>query len=133
MKNLLLILSLVTLPLFAGLEEGNEMAKKGDYPHALEALNQAIVKSPNNPRAYKIRGHIYYAMGDYQKSLEDLNHVVELTPKNPTSYTDRAIVHSVLHHHSQALSDVEIALKLNPDSHYATEVRKKILENAAAK
>lgn len=115
------------------IDEGNVLAKGGDYPHALEALNEAISLDPMNARAYKIRGHVYYAMGDYQTSLNDMDKVVELAPESANAYVDRAIVYSSLSQHGKALSDVEVALSLKPDSVFAQEVRKKILENASTK
>lgn len=109
---------------------GNRMAKEGNYQQALQALNQAIAENPSSARAYKLRGHVYYAMGNYQQSLTDLDHVVALIPDSANALVDRAIVYSVIGNHGLALADVERALALKPNSTFAQEVRKEVIERA---
>lgn len=109
---------------------GNAHAKSGNHSQALAELNQAIAKDPYNARAYKLRGHVYYAMGDYKQSLQDLERVVYLAPDSPNAYCDRAIAHSMVGNHGAALLDVEHALNLKADSSFAQAVREKILERA---
>lgn len=112
------------------IDEGNAQAKKGNYSQALIALNTAINKDPHHARAYKIRGHVHYAMGDYNKALTDLDHVVTLVPDSANAYVDRAIVESVMGKHGLALADIERALALKPTSSFAKAVRAEILERA---
>lgn len=109
---------------------GNRLAKAGEYAKAEAELSAAIAKDSENARAYKLRGHVYYAQGDYRLAFSDLDRVVKLVPDHPNALIDRAIVHSMLGHHGLALADVERALALKPDSHFAQAVRKKILEMA---
>ena len=112
------------------LELGNQHAKQGNYSQALQSLNQAIAENPVNPRAYKIRGHIFYAMGDYANALTDLDHVVALVHDSANALVDRAIVYSVMGKHGLALADVERALALKPTSTFAQAVRDEILNRA---
>lgn len=112
-------------------EVGNSHAKSGNYSQALNSLNVALAKDPNNARAYKLRGHVYFAMQDYDRAFQDLNKVVMLSPSSPNAYADRAIAYSKLNQHGAALMDVEKALALKPDSHFAKAVREQILSNAA--
>lgn len=111
-------------------DTGSSLAKKGNYTEALATLNSAIQADPRSARAYKLRGHIYYAMGDYHRSLTDLDYVVSLIPDSANALADRAIVHSVMGHHGLALADIERALALKPSSSFAQAVRKEILERA---
>lgn len=113
------------------ISNGNELAKNGHYREALDELNIAIASNPTNARAYKLRGHVYYALGEYAKSLADLDHVVSLAPSSANAYCDRAIANSQAGHHGQALADIDQALKLSPDSEFAQAVRKVVLEKAA--
>ena len=111
-------------------DQGNMQAKNGNYSQSLASLNLAIQSDPSSARAYKLRGHVYYAMGDYQKALADLDYVVHLVRDSANAYVDRAIVHSVMGNHGLALADVERALALKPSSTFAQSVRKEILERA---
>lgn len=111
-------------------EVGNFFAKQGKYSEALNSLNEAIQINPTGARAYKIRGHVYFAMGDYAQAFTDLDHVVALVPNNANALVDRAIVYSVMGNHGLALADVERALALKPSSSFAQAVRKEILERA---
>lgn len=112
------------------LDQGNASAKKGSYREALIHLNAAIQAEPQNARAYKLRGHVYYAMGNYSKAYTDLDHVVVLAPNSANALVDRAIIYSVTGKHGLALVDIEHALKLKPESTFAKSVRKEILERA---
>lgn len=109
---------------------GNKQAKQGNYAQALESLNSAIQMDPTNARAYKLRGHVYYAMGNYSRALADLDFVVTLAPDSANALADRAIVHSVRGNHGFALVDIERALALKPSSSFVQAVRKEILERA---
>lgn len=108
--------------------KSNAYAKEGDYSQALEAINDALSKEQQNPRLYKIRGHIYYAMEQYQPALNDLSRVIDLVPNSANAYADRAIVYSVSGQHSQAVADIEKAMEINPDSVFVLWVRKEIME-----
>ena len=114
----------------AKVNAGNRLAKSGEYAKAEAELTAVIIQDSKNARAYKLRGHIYYAQGNFRRALSDLDRVVKLVPDHPNALVDRAIVHSMLGHHGLALADAEKALELKPDSHFAQAVRKKILELA---
>lgn len=140
LSSFLFSLSLIgdQIPVYSGqsvsaphISAGNNLAKSGNYSQALTELNQAIAKDPNNARAYKLRGNVYYAMGDYVQSLRDLDQVVNLVPDSVNAYCDRAIAHSMVGNHGLALTDIEYALKLKPTSSFAQAVRAKILEKAS--
>ena len=111
-------------------DRGSNLAKGGQYQEALTSLNTAIQADPQSARAYKLRGHVYYAMGDYARALTDLDYVVALIPDSANALADRAIVHSVMGHHGLALADIERALALKPSSSFAQAVRKEVLERA---
>ena len=106
---------------------GNSFANRGKYPEALEQLTKAIEKDPAQARAYKLRGHVYYAMGDYQKAFADLDKVVELAPNNYNVYVDRAIVNYQAGNKEAAKRDIAKALKMNPDSAFSKAAAEKIL------
>lgn len=108
--------------------KANAFAHKGQYPQALEALNQAISLDRSAARAYKVRGHVYVAMGDLPKAIADLGKVVELVPDSANALVDRSIVHYKLGHRTDALKDIKRALDLAPDSAFAQGVRDKFLE-----
>lgn len=136
MKKLFLTLCLlINLSLLASDEakqltsQGNSLANKGKYSEALEILNKAIEKDPNHARAFKLRGHVYYAMGNYQKAFADLDKVVALVPNNHNVYVDRAIVYYQVGKKTEAKRDIAKALKMKPDSAFTQAAAEKILSN----
>jgi tetratricopeptide (TPR) repeat protein len=104
----------------------NALAKKGEYRHALDELDQAIAKDAKNSRAYKVRGHVYYAIGNYALAVKDFEQVRVLAPSSANAYVDLAIAQSMMGNHKQALANISYALSLKPDSSFAQAVRDQI-------
>lgn len=139
MRNLffkLFVLGLLSqVPCLHGAESNNStlkaisrMAKEGDYDSALKSINQYISKSPNDPRAYKIRGHFYFAQKKYPEALSDFTHVITISPESANAYVDRAGVYYALEDYDKALADVDLALELKPKSAFALMLKGAILD-----
>jgi tetratricopeptide (TPR) repeat protein len=103
----------------------NALAHKKNYQEALAHLDQSISLKPS-ARAYKVRGHVHYAMGNYQKAWNDLNQAVALAPDSATILADRAIVNFQLGKREDAKKDIRRALELKPNSAFALMVQDQI-------
>ncbi len=55
----------------------------GQKNKALELLNDAIAKEPNNPRHFEFRGVVYASLGNKEKAQSDLKKVLLIDPNYP--------------------------------------------------
>jgi tetratricopeptide (TPR) repeat protein len=109
--------------------QANARAHQGQLDAALEQLNAVIISHPQQSRAYKVRGNVYFAKENYRAALSDFNKVVQFAPEEASSYLDRAIVHLALKNYAQAFDDTNQALVLQPDNREAVLLKLTILEN----
>lgn len=54
----------------------------GRYNRAVDALNSAIVKSPNDPSLHFLLGQSYYQLSEFPRAAATLEHAVQLAPKD---------------------------------------------------
>lgn len=97
-----LLLSLSAFPVYAEtevlsvkqllLQSGQAMAQ-GDYPQALELLNQALDIEPSYPEIYFRRATVAFLQRDLAQAELDLNRAVELAPSAYEPRLLRAQVH----------------------------------------
>lgn len=113
--------------------EANASAKQGDLKQALDSINQAIALDTANPRLYKFRGNVYFAMENYPAALSDFNKVIELLPNASSAYSDRSIVYYAMKNYQSALKDTDTALNLDPTNPVALSVRLKVLKELRAR
>lgn len=92
-----------------------EEIKKGNFQKAINALDKAIEKEPNNPIYYSERGVCHYHLELKKAALNDMNKAVELDPEYSYRYASRAYVRDGMGDTEGAISDYEIAIKLDPD------------------
>ena len=56
---------------------------RGDIPHAIADLNQAITLAPDFVPAYQNRGNAWYARGNYGEAIADYDAAIRLDPNSP--------------------------------------------------
>jgi tetratricopeptide (TPR) repeat protein len=54
----------------------------GRYNRAVDALNAAVAKSPDDASLYYLLGQCYYQLRDYTRAISNLERAVQLSPKN---------------------------------------------------
>jgi tetratricopeptide (TPR) repeat protein len=86
---------------------------KGEYDHALEDYNQAILLNPGFASAYNNRGVIYRLRGDYDRAIKDYDQAIWLDSTIPAVFYNRAIAYSEKQDYERAIADFEIVLRFN--------------------
>jgi len=98
----------------------------GRYNRAVDALNSAIVKSPDDPSLQFLLGQSYYQLRDFTRSAAGLERAAQLAPKNSEihdwlgkSYgrkAEESIFLSAMTWARKAHREFEIAVELDPQN-----------------
>jgi tetratricopeptide (TPR) repeat protein len=98
----------------------------GRYNRAVDALNSAIAKSPDDASLHFLLGQSYYQLGDFPRAVASLERAVQLAPKDSEyrdwlakSYGRRAeqsVFLSAMSWARKAHREFEIAVELNPEN-----------------
>ena len=88
---------------------------EGRYPEALDVMDQAISKYPENAQLYTIRGSLRLEQNRLTEALKDLEIAAKLDPTDPTILVNRAQVYKGFGRNDDALKDLNRAVELNPD------------------
>jgi tetratricopeptide (TPR) repeat protein len=86
---------------------------RGDIPHAIGDLNNAIQFAPDFAPAYQNRGNAWYARGNYGQALADYDATIRLDPNSASPYVNRATVRRDLGYIEGALEDYAKAISLD--------------------
>lgn len=87
--------------------------ESGYLDEALEALDQAILQSPEEPLAYVYRGQVKEKLGDVSGGIKDCDQAIEIDPENVLAYNNRGIMHSSLKNYEEAMNDFDMAIRLD--------------------
>ena len=88
---------------------------RGDTPHAIADLNQAIELAPEFVPAYQNRGNAWYARGNFGEALADYDTAIRLDPNSASAYVSRAAVRRDLGFTDGAMQDYQKAIELDAD------------------
>ena len=86
---------------------------RGEYDHALEDYNQAILLNPGFASAYNNRGVIHRLGGDYDRAIKDYDQAIWLDSTIPAVFYNRAIAYSEKQDYERAIADFEVVLRFN--------------------
>lgn len=119
--HLLLIVNCLLLIACTGSSEAflgkaREQLQKGNAKDAVEYLNQAIDKDPENAKAFNMRGAANFELKDYASALLDYEKAIKLDPENYKPYFNRASVKMEKSDWEGALDDCAKASKIQPDT-----------------
>lgn len=89
---------------------------EGRTPQAIETLDRAIVRYPDDAKLYKVRGSIFLDQGRVAKGLEDVQRALSLAPNDVEVLTARASAYQAFGRGQEALADLDLALTLAPDA-----------------
>jgi tetratricopeptide (TPR) repeat protein len=100
----------------AFLEKAKEQLQKGKAKEAVQYLNQAIDKDPENAKAFNMRGAANFELKDYANALLDYEKAIKLAPKDYKPYFNRASVKMEKSDWEGALIDCSKAAEIQPDT-----------------
>src|SRR3954469_10103291 len=60
----------------------SEAMERGDYPAALQAVDQILKAKPDFAEGWNKRATIYFLMGDYRKAIADIDRTLTLEPRH---------------------------------------------------
>ncbi|MES2518015.1 MAG: tetratricopeptide repeat protein [Bacteroidota bacterium] len=100
----------------AFLDKAKEQLQKGKAKEAVEYLNQAIDKDPENAKAFNMRGAANFELKDYASALLDYEQAIKLEPKDYKPYFNRASVKMEKSDWEGALVDCNKASEIQPDT-----------------
>lgn len=86
-----------------------------DFKGALEVLDVAIRRFPNEEKLYNNRSYVLFNLGLYKKALEDANLMVEKFPLYPRSHYRKGEICMAMKMYDEAIIAFEKVLKLNPE------------------
>lgn len=101
---------------------------EGLFENALDDFDQAIVKDPQNSKAFYYRGVVELALERCTRALEDFNQSLHLVPFQVDSLLGRGQTLLKLGRYDEAKADCEQALDIHPEDFHALELYKLILE-----
>jgi len=87
----------------------------GDYPHALEQIDEAIRLEPKNGCYFGLRGNIDDALDNHPGAAADFTEMIAFEPKNDAAYRARAREYKTGRDYKSAADDIATAIKLKPD------------------
>lgn len=105
------------------------------YRKSLGAINTALEKEPNDPRAYHRRSLIHQELNEYPKALQDIQKAISFDRKEPEYYMLQSWYLAKLGQNAQARSALDTYLLYKPDqanSPDVTRIKNQLLENSRA-
>lgn len=100
---------------FRAITKADDCLRADDLQGALEALDRAAEKTPDNPLVFENRGQVRLELGDLVGAMADFNRLIELNPAYSGGYTGRAAVYQRLDRHREAIDDFTKAIELRPE------------------
>jgi tetratricopeptide (TPR) repeat protein len=88
---------------------------EGRYPEALDVMDQAISKFPENAQLYSIRGSLHLEQNRLSEALQDLEAAAKLDSNDATILVNRAQAYKGFGRNQDALQDLNRAVEINPD------------------
>lgn len=118
-------------------EQANELARQNKFPEALELLQQALGKNPQNGFAYSQQAKIYFSMRDAQKASEAIGKALAIQPFQPDFLYVAGVIAAQAGKQDEALAAFEKVTQVNPkeaDAFYEIgKIRLQQGDNVAAK
>ena len=91
----------------------------GEYPQAIQAINQAVQMSPDDMDYLTVKADLLGESGDIDGAIGSWTKVIEMMPDLSIAYYRRGFYEDNSAQTDKALEDYEMAAMLNPDYAYA--------------
>ncbi len=92
------------------------------YDKALEILNVAVSKFPDQPYAYSNRGLAKHIVGKSKDGIKDIEKSLKIDPSNSYAYRNLAIIYSAIGETDEACKNAIRAIELNFSTNYGGEM-----------
>ena len=86
-------------------------------PANIASLTDVVVRNPNDPQAFNVRGAVFGQAGKNEEALADFNKAISLDPNYAQAYANRALVYRHTRRLDLALADYNKAVAI--DAGYA--------------
>jgi len=127
-KIILLLLMMSIIGLGKGvidlINEGIIYLKAGDYVKAIEKLEEAKQKSPQNSDIYYYIGEAYFRSGNLDEAISNYQKAIEISPEKPSYYYSLAMVYLSQNKKKEAMELFDKIIQLSPLSIYGKEAAK---------
>lgn len=100
---------------------------KGNYDKAIQDLDEAIRRNPDDAEAYVNRGIAYVAKGEYNRAIQDFDQAIRLKPDDDAAYGGLASAYANQGDYDRAIQAYDQTLRLSPNSAYNSLWRAKLL------
>jgi tetratricopeptide (TPR) repeat protein len=95
--------------------KARSLQELGENKKAIQAYDQAIQKSPNEPRLYSNRGLSHGSTGELKAAIRDFDKAIELDKAFEQAYVNRGVAKGAIKDWTGAISDFSSAIRINPD------------------
>ncbi len=92
------------------------MTKPWKYDFDIARYTREIEQDPNNFRAYKDRGNVYFRKKEFDRAIADYNKAIELSPDYFLAYNNRGNVYMKREQFDLAIADYNRAISLKPEN-----------------
>lgn len=90
-------------------------ANSGELNTALEGIDEAIRRDPNDAISFVVRGDIYRVLWRPERGMDDYNTALRINPNLPEGYKSRAYAYLGFQEPMLAIRDYDHAIRLRPD------------------
>ena len=98
------------------LEAATNAMGRGEFPQALEQLNQLVAVAPLYPEAWNKRATLLFMLGRYDESLADIVKTLDLEPRHFGALSGRGMIYQKQGKIADALAAFKEVLVINPNS-----------------
>jgi len=106
---------------------GLELYQNRSYQEALEAYDQALLLSPDDPRAWMGKGQVLSVLGDYNRSLLAYQNATRISPDDPEAWFGEGLNRFLLHDLNDSLKALDRALEMDGNYTRAWELKSTVL------
>ncbi|KAI9313507.1 hypothetical protein BX666DRAFT_1977173 [Dichotomocladium elegans] len=113
-------------------ELGNTYFKQRDWPKAISAYSEAILRNEDDPRPYSNRSACYLKMMAIPEAKKDALKCIELDPTFGRGYIRKAAVEFSMREYQQSIDTLMEAKQHDKDGKLAREIEQQLRKSAAA-
>lgn len=68
------------------LKKIDQLVREGDYRHAMEMLDKAILETPTDDSLFMSRGKLHWRLGNRSQATSDYSTAIHLNPDSPARH-----------------------------------------------